>query len=485
MNIRASIEQRQIQSMAITAEVIQSINILQFSHDELLAYLAEQAEQNPLIDLSVVPENALNQLPAQEGKKQSDLAPADSSAGEEQHGNTDGHQWSFSQGTGLVDRNRDVSSLEDYTAVRMTLREHLHAQASLTFRGAVDRALSSEIIESLDDDGYFRRPLREIAELHHVAQEHVQAVLETVQTFDPVGVGAVDLAQCLKLQLKEMGRLDVAMSTLLDNLQLLAAFDFAKLVRLCGVDREEILVLAKEIRGLDPRPGRQFEDEPVLPALPDVIVKRKGDTFLVELNTALLPKVLVDREYSAEISRTALGSDEKRYLRDCIRNANWLIRNVDQRANTVLKVATEIVALQRDFLVRGVEHLRPLKLRDVAEAAGVHESTVCRAISNKYMFTSRGVFELKYFMAKSIAGAEGGENCSSETVRHRIKQMISLEAADTALSDDEIVLALRRSGIHIARRTVAKYREMMNIPSSLRRRRQKLAQREVPALPAC
>jgi RNA polymerase sigma-54 factor len=299
-------------------------------------------------------------------------------------------------------------------------------------------------------------------------------VLGILQGFDPPGVCARTLSECLTIQLKERDRFDPAMQALLAHLDLVARRDFSALRRICGVDDADLADMIAEIRRLNPKPGLAFGASVVQPIVPDVFIRPSQEGgWLVELNSDTLPKVLVNQSYYAEVSRTAKNDGEKSYLADCLQTATWLIRALDQRAKTILKVSTEIVRQQDAFFAHGVQFLRPLNLKTVADAIGMHESTVSRVTANKYMATSRGIFELKYFFTSSIAAADGGEAHSAEAVRHRIKQLIDAESAQDVLSDDTIVDRLREAGIDIARRTVAKYREAMRIPSSVQRRREK------------
>jgi RNA polymerase sigma-54 factor len=295
-----------------------------------------------------------------------------------------------------------------------------------------------------------------------------------LQGLDPPGICARTLSECLTIQLKERDRFDPAMQALLAHLDLVARRDFSALRRICGVDDADLSDMIAEIRRLNPKPGLAFGSSVVQPIVPDVFVRPSQEGgWLVELNSDTLPKVLVNQTYYAEVSRTAKNDGEKSYLADCLQTATWLIRALDQRAKTILKVSTEIVRQQDAFFAHGVQFLRPLNLKTVADAIGMHESTVSRVTANKYMATSRGIFELKYFFTSSIAAADGGEAHSAEAVRHRIKQLIDAESAQDVLSDDTIVERLREAGIDIARRTVAKYREAMRIPSSVQRRREK------------
>jgi RNA polymerase sigma-54 factor len=495
VQLRANVRTQQKQSAAISAQVIQSIQVLQYGLEELQTFLSEQAERNPLVEIvggrdSEAPRAA----PLETGS--SDLAGAQP-AGEalEQLGDrytrhpVDTRSGELSAGRGVsaaggrdAGGHRHVGSgdaynLEEVIASSVSLADHLGEQVALTFDLPAERIIAGEIVGSLDPNGYLRRDLWDIADMLGVDEVGVEAVLTKVQTFDPIGVAARNLAECLKLQLDETGRLDPPMETLLKHLPLLARYEIQQLSRLCGVDEETLLLMAKEIRELDPRPGRRFDTTPVLPALPDILVEMLPDgSCAVEINSDLLPRVLVNQRYYAEIVAGPLGQQDKVFVTDCLQNASWLARNVEQRTQTILKVATEIVMQQRDFLLYGIEHLRPLNLKDVAKVLGMHESTVCRAVANKFMMTNRGMFDLKFFFSNSIATADGGADFSTETIRHRIRLMISAESATDVLSDDAIVTALRKEGVEIARRTVAKYREMMHIASSDGRRRRNRAE---------
>jgi RNA polymerase sigma-54 factor len=269
--------------------------------------------------------------------------------------------------------------------------------------------------------------------------------------------------------------MDPAMQCLLENLPLLAARNIAALVKICGVDAADVAEMVAEIKSLDPRPGLVFDPPLAQPVVPDILMRAQPEGgWIVELNPETLPRVLVNNRYFEEVSRAVRSKFEHDYLHDRLQAANWLVKSLHQRAGTILKVAAEIVRQQDGFFRRGVQSLRPLILRDIAEAVGMHESTVSRVTSNKYMATPRGLYELKYFFSTSLAGASGGEPHSAEAVRHRIRHLIEAEPAGNTLSDERIVELLTGEGVEIARRTVAKYREAMRIPSSARRRREKL-----------
>jgi RNA polymerase sigma-54 factor len=372
----------------------------------------------------------------------------------------------------LIDTDGDY--LESTVATSESLHDHLADQLAVAIADPTARLIGRHVIDLVDESGYLTETTDVTAERLGIGVEQVEDVLAVLQTFDPVGVCARDLADCLAIQLREKDRFDPAMQALVDNLDLLAKRDLTGLKRLCGVDDEDIADMITELRRLDPKPGLAFGSEPVQPVVPDVFVRAGADgSWLVELNSDTLPRVLIDQSYYATVSRSTRSDEERAYLSDCLQQANWLVRSLDQRARTILKVSSEIVRQQDAFLSQGVQFLRPLNLRTVADAIEMHESTVSRVTSNKYMSTPRGIFELKYFFTTAIAATEGGEAHSAEAVRHRIKELIDAESPGDILSDDAIVRVLRESGVDIARRTVAKYREWLKIPSSVQRRREK------------
>ncbi|MBK5933653.1 RNA polymerase RpoN-/SigL-like sigma 54 subunit [Rhodovulum imhoffii] len=469
---------QQKQSLLISAQMIQSLVILQFSQEELQSYVAEKAERNPFIRVSGNSRSAsLSSTPATAaGVSQ----PADGGphkvAGARMAG-------TCAPGTGIghLASSAEFATVETWYAARPSLRDHLLAQIGLAFRDRTNRIVATAIVENVDDDGFMRRDLQEIAEAAGVSIDRVERVLESVQSFDPAGICARNLSECLRLQLEDRGMLTAAMGRLLDNIHVLAEFDYPKLASICRVSCERVIAMANEIRKLDPRPGRRFDPELTLPAVPDVIVERADDGHIkVELNSEFLPRVLVDREYYAEVKAHSRDEEGRRFAATCIKEASWLVSKLEQRARTMLLVATEIAVRQEKMLEHGVEHIAPLRLKDVADAIGVNESTVCRAIANKFMMTRHGMFDLKRFFTNPVSSADGGAEVSAEAVRHRIRQMIDSETVQNVLSDDAIVKALHRSGIGIARRTVAKYREAMRIPCSLQRRREKRAVTDFP-----
>jgi RNA polymerase sigma-54 factor len=366
------------------------------------------------------------------------------------------------------------SDLEEFVANQVSLREHLSAQLPLTVSAPVERLIGQYLIDLVDEAGYIPVDLEALSQRLGAPLELVESVLGKLQTFDPPGIFARSLAECLALQLKDQNRYDPLMAQLLAHLDLLANRNISALKKAIGIDMDELADMIREIKRLNPKPGLKFGSVQMQPVVPDVIVRAASDGgWHVELNSDTLPRVLINRTYYTRIAKTATNERDKGYLFDCLQTANWLVKSLDQRARTILKVAEQIVRQQDAFFMYGVQHLRPLNLKVIADAISMHESTVSRVTSNKYIATPRGIFELKYFFTSAIASAADGEAHSSESVRHRIKQLIDAESADDVLSDDQLVDRLRGESIEIARRTVAKYREAMRIPSSVQRRRDK------------
>ncbi|TPK23112.1 RNA polymerase factor sigma-54 [Mesorhizobium sp. B2-5-9] len=501
MALAAKLQLRQSQSLVMTPQLMQSIRLLQFTHTELEHFIDEEIERNPLLERAEPQDDA-----ASDQAQKLDVEPQAAADGDwfeneagwsaeaisekldtslenlfpddpgtsERLGPDLTAQWKSASGSGSS--SSEGLDAGDMAASGITLRDHVGEQVALAFIDPVARLIAGELADGLDETGYVRADLAEIAARLGTDEMAVGEVLAVCQTFEPAGLFARDLAECLSLQLAVRDRLDPAMKALVANLELLARRDFQTLKRLCGVDEEDLLDMLAEIRALDPRPGMAFSGGASDAIVADVEVRAANDgSWTVELNAETLPRVLVDHIYFAQVSPHAKNQAEKDFLAECLQNANWLTRSLDQRAKTILKVASEIVRQQDAFLVHGVRQLKPLNLRTVADAIGMHESTVSRVTANKYMLTPRGVFELRYFFTASIAASGGGDAHSSEAVRDRIKQMIDEEKPVDVLSDDAIVDMLRESGVDIARRTVAKYREGMNIPSSVQRRREKRA----------
>ncbi|MCW5689813.1 MAG: RNA polymerase factor sigma-54 [Pseudolabrys sp.] len=505
MALSQRLEFRQTQALVMTPQLMQAIKLLQLSSLDLAAYVETELEKNPLLerggdDDAPLPgaepeaagEASFDAPDAAQDWINADLETSRSSIeqglgtelenvfpddGGEKAAPAEALPPAYSEWSGSGSGSADGDyNLEAFVSAETTLAEHLAEQMALAIGDPTRRMIAQYLIDMVDETGYLSGDLESVAEKLGCSSADVEAVLAILQTLDPPGVFARNLTECLALQLKERNRFDPAMQALVENLPLLAKRDLAALRRICGVDDEDLLDMIAEIRNLNPKPGLAFGSTLVQPIVPDVFVRAAPDgTWQVELNSDTLPKVLISQKYHTQVSKTARSDKDKTYLADCLQTATWLVRALDQRAKTILKVSSEIVRQQDGFFVKGVQHLRPLNLKTVADAIGMHESTVSRVTANKYMATSRGIFELKYFFTSSIASADGGEAHSAEAVRHRIRSLIDAECPSDVLSDDTIVDKLRGAGIDIARRTVAKYREAMRIPSSVQRRREKQA----------
>ncbi|KQV08778.1 RNA polymerase factor sigma-54 [Devosia sp. Root105] len=496
MALSPRLEVRQSQGLTLTPQLMQSIRLLQLSHLELNSFVEAELLRNPLLEredgaepadeAAEAPERPAELNAAEDTVDYSDrIQSADSIANgyDTEVENvfpdqsaperlTDSTQWNERSGG-----DGEAADIDQFVAARPTLSDHLAAQAGLITADPAERLIAQFLIDSLSEAGYLAVELETVAEQLGAPVETIEAVLLKLQGCDPVGVFARDVRECLALQLREKDRLDPLMLRLLDNLELVAQHDLAALARAVGADREDLLDMLAELRQLDPRPGRAFEAGPVESVVPDVFVRPgPGGEWQIELNADVLPRVLVNRTYYASVTKKTRDTTEKSFLTDCLATANWLAKSLDQRAQTILKVTAEIVKQQDGFLVHGITHLRPMTLKAVADAIEMHESTVSRVTSNKYVSTPRGLFEMKYFFTTALGSSTGEGDHSAEAVRHRIKQIIDAEQPADILSDDTIAEMLQKErGIEVARRTVAKYREGMNIPSSVIRRRQKRA----------
>ncbi|TNE40711.1 MAG: RNA polymerase sigma-54 factor [Sphingomonadales bacterium] len=505
MALAPRLDLRQSQSLVMTPQLQQAIRLLALSNVEVEAYIAEELERNPLLELSRGGEGDAGEGAAPEATPETEAPissgsvtesdsdammrddavasenPLDVETGPEEgadrpsaggEGPGAGHHAGMADSYGSTGFGEDGPDLDSFAGAGIGLHEHLMDQARLRLSDR-DLLIAGQLIGQIDEAGYLEADLLQLAYALQVPLAEVEAVLALVQGFDPVGVGARSLAECLALQAREADRYDPAMATLIANLDLLAKGALPQLRRICGVDEEDLTDMIRELRGYDPKPGLRFASSDSQTVIPDVFVTPRGKGWVIEVNAATLPHVLVNRSYYTELSGGVQDKASKAWLSDCLASANWLLRALDQRQKTIIKVATEIVRCQEEFFRHGVAHLKPMTLRSVAEAIGMHESTVSRVTSNKYLSCPRGLFELKYFFTSAIASADGGEAVSAQAVKSRIKALIGAEDPRKILSDDTLVEMLRAEGFDIARRTVAKYREAMGIGSSVQRRRQK------------
>ncbi|HTM80659.1 RNA polymerase factor sigma-54 [Asticcacaulis sp.] len=504
MALGQRLELKQGQGLVITPQLQQAIKLLQLSNLELEAVIETELERNPLLQrdeadpVGEANESSDSDGPAIEAGDSRELELGDRdamAANSEMDASTsdvygddapvvrerdsvvsDSNEgpmvdWSKAGKGGGFDGDEDM---ERALTREKTLTEHLTDQALIAHFSAPEMAIAQVLIDGVDEAGYMRVPLAEIADRLGCELELVEKVLTACQGFEPTGIMAQSVPECLKLQLVERNRFDPAMQALIDNLELLARRDLSALRKVCGVDEEDLSEMITELKSLNPRPGSAYGAEPSQTVVPDVFVRPDANGgWRIDLNSDTLPRVLVDQKYHAKVATSARSDSEKSYLNECLSQANWLIKSLDQRARTILKVSAEIVRQQDAFFVYGVEYLRPLNLKTVADAVGMHESTISRVTSNKYVATPRGVFELKFFFTSSIASNDGTSAHSAEAVRYKIKTLIDGEkTSGEILSDDRIVEILKEAGVDIARRTVAKYREALRIPSSVERKRQ-------------
>ncbi|HKO08458.1 MAG TPA: RNA polymerase factor sigma-54 [Alphaproteobacteria bacterium] len=511
MAITTRLDLRQTQSLVMTPQLQQAIKLLQMSNLELAAFVEREIEQNPLLEPAEAADGEEAEGPGEAGGAgEAGAVASDAAAQARETGERDDltreprmdaaagvpldaeyddsrdsandpggrraapdsfASWGSGRGGSFEERRFD---LEDTLSDTVHLRDHLVEQLNMDLADPVDRVIAIHLVDLLDEAGYLAADLAAVAQQLGCEVARVEATLARLQQLDPPGIFARDLRECLALQLRDRGRLDPCMERLLDHLDLLARRDFAALRRLCEASQEDLIDMLAEIKALNPKPALAFDHSVAQPVTPDVIMRPHADGgWHIELNSETLPRVLVNAQYYARVSREVKDKGEREYLSERYQSANWLVKSLHQRATTILKVASEIVRQQDGFFAHGVQHLKPLVLRDIAAAIEMHESTVSRVTTNKYMATPRGMFELKYFFTSAIASSEGGEAHSAEAVRHRIKALVERETAADVLSDDRIVEILNKEGIDIARRTVAKYRDALRIPSSVQRRRLK------------
>ncbi len=503
---------KQTQSLVITPQLMQAIRLLQMSSLELADFVEIELQQNPLLSRrddtaferhgdaasddadTEMPDAGIVDLPDALGETTDSLTNAIDVSAADMFPDVGAPGEGWPDGAGNLDRGRvprgaggvsggsaaasdnEMSGWLENLPGSQSLVATIEAAIAAAMHDPAMQMIALTLLADLDDAGYLGTPVSEIAEKLGVGQEVVESVLRQCQELAPSGVFARSLKECLALQLAERDRLDPAMQALLDNLDMLAARRIDALRARCGVDRDDLEEMIAEIRELNPKPAQAFAEFRPQVVVPDIFVRQiPTGGWALELNDETLPRVLVDRVYYAEIAGRLESDDEKKFMTECMQQATWLEKSLDQRARTILKVAAEIIRQQDAFLIHGVSHLRPLNLRTIAESIGMHESTVSRATANKYMATPRGIFELKYFFSSSVPSTGGGDGHSAEAVKHRIRRLIDNEPPDAILSDDAIVDHLRPAGIVIARRTVAKYRDLMHIPSSVERRREKQA----------
>jgi RNA polymerase sigma-54 factor len=492
MALGPRLDLRQTQSLVMTPQLQQAIKLLAASNLEIETFIAEALEANPLLDASApAPDEpdrveALEALP--EGASADELmlrgggegdAPLDLASVDRDWDTGDGEarssrdaEWGAAAGSAGGDFD-EMPDWEQLRAAELTLVEHLEAQIGAASPDPQAAFIARHIIGLLDEAGYLPTPLDEVADDLGVNVFDAKSALRLVQSLDPSGVGARNLAECIAIQAREADRYDPCMKALIDNLELVARGEVERLKRLCRVDDEDIADMLRELRSYNPRPGLAFAPSATSTVQPDILLTDNGKGgWDIALNEETLPKLIVNRGYFLELNAGAENKESQGWLKEKLADAHWLIRALDQRQKTILKTAAEIVRQQDGFFRRGVAELRPLTLREVAEKIEMHESTVSRVTSNKYLACARGTFELKYFFTSGVASADG-EGASSAAIKARIKALVDAETAKNILSDQLLAEMLQQEGFDLARRTVAKYREAIGIGSSAERRRAK------------
>ena len=487
MGLGPRLELRQSQQLVMTPQLQLAIKLLTLTNVELETYIGDEMERNPLLstdDTSQTsgdspPEAAPTAIDPVTGGLDQLLGTATSGTDAPLDVDYTGEAFHHDSGSDISDWGAAASNgesedndFERFADAEASLSDVLGAQASAAFDGD-DLIIARHLIDLIDDAGYLTEGLDVVADRLSVPLAQVEAVLAVIHRFEPTGVGARSLGECLALQAREVDRLDPAMATLLDHLDMVARSDLQALMRVCRVDREDVADMIRELRRYDPKPGLRHGGERAPPVVADVFVMRGDDgEWRIELNQATLPKLIIDRDYQAVLEHGG-NKATTNFVGDCLNSANWLMKALDQRARTIVKVSSEMVKHQRGFFEHGVSELRPLTLRTIAEAVEMHESTISRVTSNKYLQCERGLFELRYFFTSGIHSADGGEALSALSVKDRIGRLIAGEGIET-LSDDQLVTILKGEGFDIARRTVAKYREALGLPSSFNRRRARL-----------
>ena len=483
-DLSQKLDLKQSQNLVMTPQLQQAIKILQLNNMELTEFIEEELEKNPLLEKDDRQPDIGDETEAVPS------TPEETDRMQEQFDeNWTGNENTESAGNSAENTNSlggigsggntsfdgSAYNFENTLSKDATLREHLLDQLNLACPDPRDRLIGAQLIDQLDESGYLRSDVTALAEQLSASEDRIESLIKTLKTFDPTGIFASGLTECLAIQLDEQGRLDAPMQRLLDNLDLIAQHDMKKLAELCEVNSSYLEDMISEIRELNPKPAGDFDHFVVQTAVPDVVMKRLpknlGGGWRVELNNDTLPRVLVNEEYFTEVAQKTKDKKDKSYLNAQLQSANWLVRAMDQRAKTILKVAGEIIEEQDAFFLFGIEFLKPMTLKDIAEKIEMHESTVSRVTNNKYIDTPRGTFELKYFFSTALG--DGDNAHSDKMVKSRIQTLVNDEDPKKILSDEKLVEILRAENIDIARRTVAKYRESLNIPSSVQRRKQK------------
>ena len=486
MQLGQQIKMRQSQSLVMTPQLQQAIKLLQMTNLELCQYLENQQAENPFLEIDTNTQESQNDdyQTQDETSNLSDDMQSGKSISEDPSSNQDyenRYETELNERPKLdspspISKNTSTEDFDDYISNLAsrpeTLKEHVRKQISLELKESKDLLIASVLTDYLEPTGWLTTKIEEIANEINCHVDEVNGVLVKLQKLEPAGVFAKNLSECLKLQLEEKSLLSEGIKVLLDNLDLLAKGEIKQLIKITNFTQEEISQSIALIRSLNPKPGETFLYDETIQNSPDVIVTKGRNGWVVELNKSTLPAVVIDENYISKMTLKKQDSNSSSYVADTIASARWLKRSVEQRNSTTLTIASAIIAQQEDFLKNGLSHLKPMVLRDIASNVGMHESTVSRVTTGLTIETPRGCFAMKYFFSVSLNSAENGESHAATAVRVAIKKLISEEPAKKPLSDEAIAIIMKKDGIDLARRTVAKYREIMKIPSSAQRRRQ-------------
>lgn len=487
LELKQSLNLKLQQQLVMTPQLQQAIRLLQLSRLELVDAIQAELEQNPALEEELRPEpESLAREAAESGEEPKSLEvrgelevrPTEVKPTSDSVNDIDWQQWletynaTAPQGVSYRQSSDELPNLEQTLTKSETLQDHLVWQLGLSQLVDADREIAMEIIGALDDNGFLsgERPCEDIAIRLGVSVDHVERVLSRVQEFDPIGVASRGLTECLQIQLRHYKNENkLAERMVIEFMPELEKRNFQAIAKKCEVAIEEVAEALKVIQSLDPRPARNFGAQSSIYITPDIYVHKVGDEYVIVQNEDGLPMLRVSKYYRAALAN-GMNGEAKSYVQEKLRSAQWLIRSIHQRQRTIYKVMESILKFQREFFDKGIGQLKPLILRDVAEDIGMHESTISRVTSNKYVHTPQGIFELKYFFNSSI-GRSDGDDVASASVKHRIKQLIESEDTRHPHSDQAIVEILQKENIEIARRTVAKYRESMGLLSSSKRRK--------------
>lgn len=479
------------QTANLNVQMQQSLQVLQLGNVELLSFIEEELEINPFLDKNTEDNNNIdleydNKNSIDENLESTEILDphieelateidfAQPYISSQSNFYEDRVDFSNSHGKKNKQFDLDINYIENVAAKDISLNKHVNQQINLANFNDKQKIIALQLLEYLDDNGYLNASYKEIVDVIKCQLKDIEEVIGHLQLFDPPGVFARNLSECLQLQLRDLNRYDPIIATILENLDLVATHDLVKLSKISGVELTELKEIIVEIKSLNPKPGLLFEKEISSFVIPDVFLKQTKDGFIIELNPEAMPSLLINKEYYSLMKKKD-KSFEKSFYVDKYQRASWLLRAIEQRADTILKVSTEIAIFQQDFFHKGVNYLKPMILRDIAEKIDMHESTVSRVINGKYLSTNMGVFELKYFFSSALKSSVSKDSFSSKSVKNQIKKIIDEENNNKILSDGDILSLLAKNGIKIARRTIVKYREEMNIPSSVIRRKQKLS----------